>query len=101
MAMSDTVPSAVIVSSLGSDGLSFLPLSNVPTASDPMHVNGAAHAEPSSLGLMVQFYTLSPDLQMAVPTASPDNQSVSISGYGVAPAPDQTPPVIAGAMQES
>jgi hypothetical protein len=100
--MSDTVPSAVIVSSLGSDGPSFLPLSDASAAPDLMHVNGAAGAEQPSLGLMVQFYTLSPDLQMVVPGAAPDDQPVSVAGYGgAAPPPDETPPVIAGAMQES
>ncbi len=97
--MSDTVSGAVIVSSLGSDALTFLSLPDVADNAVPtaLHVPGAAYAEPASFGLMVDFHTLSPDLQMVPVGPDPTDLPASVSGYGV-PLPDEPSPNVAGAM---
>ena len=99
--MSDTVSGAVIVSSLGSVGPTFLfPDVPDPIASDALHVPGGAYTEPTSFALIVDFGTLSPDLQDATPSADPTDLPSSVSGY-VALLPDDPPPNVAGAMHES
>ena len=97
--MSDTVSGAVIVSSLGNDSLTFLSLADATDVPMPgaAHVPGGAHLEQSSIGLMVDFRTLPPDLDVVAPHASPFDQPASVSGY-VALLPDETPPVVAGAL---
>jgi hypothetical protein len=97
--MSDTVSGAIIVSSLGSDGPTFLSLPDLAGSADlgTVHVPGAAHAEPQSLSLMVDFSTLSPDLQVVTQQAHPTDQPASVSGYSFL-ALDETPPVIPGAL---
>jgi hypothetical protein len=99
--MSDTVSGAVIISSLGSDGPTFLfPDAADTAASDALHVPGGAYTEPTSFGLMVDFRTLSPDFQVATPSADPTDLPSSVSGY-MALLPDEPPPNVAGAMHES
>jgi hypothetical protein len=100
--MSDTVSGAVIVSSLGSDSPTFLSLPDVIGNATPtgLHVSGAAHAEPASFSLMVDFRTLSPDLQMVSPSADPTDLPASVSGYG-ALLPDDPSPNVSGAMYQS
>jgi hypothetical protein len=99
--MSDTVSGAVIVSSLGSDGPTFLfPDASDTVASDALHVPGGAYLEPTSFGLMVDFRTLSPDLQVVTPAADPTDLSSSVSGY-TALLPDEPPSNVAGAMYET
>jgi hypothetical protein len=100
--MSDTVSGAVIVSSLGSDGPTFLFLPAVTdnAAATALHVPGGAYAEPTSFGLIVDFRTLSPDLQTVTPNADPTELPTSVSGYA-ALLPDDTSPNVAGAMFQS
>jgi hypothetical protein len=100
--MSDTVSGAVIVSSLGSEGPTFLAL---PDALDigvlsAVHVHGGAYTEPASFGLMVDFSTLSPDLQVITPSAAPVEPPGSVTGYA-ALMPDEPSPNVAGAMHQS
>jgi hypothetical protein len=98
--MSDTVSGAVIVSSLGNDGPTFLfPDASDTVASDALHVPGAAYTEPTSFGLLVDFRTLSPDLQVVTQGADPTDLASSVSGY-TALLPDEPPPNVAGAMHE-
>jgi len=97
--MSDTVSGAVIVSSLGSDGPTFLSL---PDGSDTpalaaVHVHGGAYAEQTS-GLMVDFSMLSPDLQVVTPYADPTHPPESVSGYAMAPLPEEPPLGVPGAL---
>lgn len=100
--MSDTVSSAVIVSSLGSDGPRFLSLPDGPdtAALRAVHVHGGAYAEPTSFGLMVDFRTLSPDLRAMTPDASPSEPPASVSGYA-ALVLDEQPPGIPGALHQT
>jgi len=100
--MSDTVSGAVIVSSLGSDGPTFLSL---PDALDTamlsaVHVHGGAYTEPPSFGLMVDFSTLSPDLQAVTPVANPTEPPASVSGYAISLVPDEPPLGIPGALHQ-
>jgi len=101
--MSDTVSSAVIVSSLGNEGPTFLPLPDAIDAGalSAQHVQGGAYTEQTSFGLMVDFRTLSPDLQVVTPNAGPAEQPASVSGYAaLVPDEDQSPGV-AGALHQS
>jgi hypothetical protein len=100
--MSDTVSGAVIVSSLGSDGPTFLALPEVTGAAaiNAVHVPGAAYAEPTSFSLLVEFSTLSPDLQVMTPQAGPIEQPASVSGYAIALVPDEPPLGIPGALHQ-
>ncbi len=100
--MSDTVSGAVIVSSLLHDGPTFLSL---PDASDAaalgaVHVHGAAYAQPASFGLVVDFSTLSPDLQVITPYADPTEPPASVSGYAAALMPDEPPLGVPGALHQ-
>jgi hypothetical protein len=97
--MSDTVSGAIIVSSLGNDGPTFLSLPDLADSADlgTVHVPGAAHAEPLSFGLLVDFSTLSPDLQVITQQAGPTEQSASVTGYSFITL-DEKPPVIPGAL---
>lgn len=96
--MSDTVPTTIIVSSLGSDGLVFLTLPDSTPDAGALHVNGGAHAEPGSIGLAVEFRTLAADMPVVAPPAPPPDPAPSVSG-SVAFMPDRLPDVIAGALQ--
>jgi hypothetical protein len=100
VSMGDTVSGAVIVSSLGSDGPTFLFLPDVTDNAAALHVPGGAYAEPTSFGLIVDFRTLSPDLQTITPNADPTELPASVSGYA-ALLPDDTSPNVAGAMFQS
>jgi hypothetical protein len=97
--MSDTVSSAVIVSSLGSDGPTFLFVSDAleVAGQGAVHVPGGVYTEPMSLGLAVDFRTLTPDLQAITPRADSFEQPASVSGYA-ALVPDEHPPGIPGAL---
>jgi hypothetical protein len=97
--MSDTVSGAIIVSSLGSDGPTFLSLPELADSPDlgTVHVPGGAHAEPMSFSLMVDFSTLSPDLQVITQQAGPTEQSASVTGYSFVVL-DEKPPIIPGAL---
>jgi hypothetical protein len=99
--MSDTVSGAVIISSLGSDGPTFLFLPDATGSADlaAVHVHGGAYTEQPSSGLMVDFSTLSPDLQVVTPHAGPTDQPASVSGYSYLIL-DETPPVIPGALHQ-
>ena len=99
--MSDTVSGAVIVSSLGSEGPTFLSLSDVwdTGALSAVHVHGGAYTEPASFGLMVDFSTLSPDLQV-IPSAAPVEPQPSVTGYAGL-LPEEPSPNVAGAMYQS
>jgi hypothetical protein len=97
--MSDTVSGAIIVSSLGNDGPTFLSLPDLAGSPDlgTVHVPGAAHAEPMSFSLLVNFSTLSPDLQVITQQAHPTHQPATVSGYSFL-ALDETPPIIPGGL---
>jgi hypothetical protein len=97
--MSDTVPGAIIMASLGSGVPSFLPLPEAAPASDVVHVNGGAYATPGSMALLVEFRTLAPDVPAAVAGPSPMEQPATVSGYVALVPDDQAPNVIAGALQ--
>jgi hypothetical protein len=99
--MSDTVSSAVIVSSLGSEGPTFLSLSDALDTGvlSAVHVHGGAYTQPAPLGLMVDFSTLSPDLQV-IPSAAPVDPPASVTGYATL-LPDEPCPNVAGAMYQS
>lgn len=99
--MSDTVSGAVIVSSLGSDGPAFLSLPDAIDAAalSAVHVPGGAYAEPASLGLTIDFRTLSPDLQAVAPNADQSEPPASVSGYA-ALLPDEPPLGVAGALSQ-
>ncbi len=100
--MSDTVSGAVILSSLGSDGPTFLSLPDAADSATPSasHVPGGAYAAQGSFGLMVDFRTLSPDWQVITPAAGPTELPVSVSG-SIDLLPDDSSPNVAGALQES
>ena len=100
--MSDTVPGAVIVSSLGNGGPTFLALPDALQggAVSAVHVPGGTHTEPTSFGLVVDFRTLSPDLQVVTPQAYPAEPSASVSGYAVL-VPDEPRLGVAGALHQS
>jgi hypothetical protein len=100
--MSDTVSGAVIIASLGSEGPTFLSLPEAmdPAALSALHVPGGAYAEPASFSLMVDFRTLSPDLQVVTPNAGPTELPASVSGYATL-LPDEPPPNVAGAMHQT
>ena len=100
--MSDTVSGAVIISSLGSDGPTFLFLPDATGSADigAVHVHGGAYTEQPSFGLMVDFSTLSPDLQVVTPHAGPTDQPASLSGYSYL-VPDETSPGIPGALHQT
>ncbi len=100
--MSDTVSGAVIVSSLGSEGPSFLFLSGATDAAalTTVHVQGAAYTQPVSFGLMVDFSMLSPDLQVVTPQAGPTEQPASVSGAAIVQLPDEPPLGIPGALHQ-
>lgn len=100
--MSDTVSSAVIVSSLGNEGPTFLSLPDASgtAALSALHVHGGAYTEQTSFGLMVDFRTLSPDLQVVTPNADPTEPPASVSGY-VTLVPDEPSPGVAGALHQS
>lgn len=98
--MSDTVPGAAIVSSLGSDGPTFLFVADAAQTAGQgvVHVPGGVYAEPMSFSLVVDFRTLSPDLQTIPPAgADPFDPPASVSGYA-ALVPDEHPPGIPGAL---
>ncbi|HVC62692.1 MAG TPA: hypothetical protein VND19_20295 [Acetobacteraceae bacterium] len=97
--MSDTVPSAVIVSSLASDGPTFLALPDAPETAESgaVHVRGGAYAERMSFALIVDFRTLSPDWQVATPRAYPAELPASVSGYAGL-MPEDPPRGIPGAL---
>jgi hypothetical protein len=99
--MSDTVSGAVIVSSLGSEGPTFLSLPDALDAGalSAVHVHGGAYMQPASFSLMVDFSTLSPDLQV-VPSAAPAEPPASVAGYAGL-LPDEPSPNVAGAMHQS
>lgn len=97
--MSDTVPSAVLVASLGSGGPSFLPLT-APPATDAVHVHGGAYADHGTASLLVEFRTLALDLPSpAGPGGFAAEPPATVSGY-MGFTPDATPDVIAGALQQ-
>jgi len=100
--MSDTVSGAVIVSSLGSEGPTFLSLSDAfdTGALSAVHVHGGAYTEPASFGLLVDFSTLTPDLQVVTPSPAPIELPASVSGYAGL-LPDEASPNVAGAMHQS
>jgi hypothetical protein len=100
--MSDTVSGAVIVSSLGSEGPTFLSLPGATeiAAVGAVHVHGAAYAEPTSFSLLVNFSTLSPDLQVVTPQAGAIEPPASVSGYTVVLAPDEPPLGVPGALYQ-
>jgi hypothetical protein len=64
------------------------------------HVHGGAYTEQTSFGLMVDFRSVSPDLQVVTPNAGPDEPPASVSGY-VALLPDEPSPGVAGALHQS
>ncbi|MGA3401497.1 MAG: hypothetical protein ABSC95_19960 [Acetobacteraceae bacterium] len=101
--MSDTVSGAVIVSSLGSGGPTFLFLpDSMDTATfSAVHVHGSAYTGPTSFGLAVDFSTLSPDLQVVTARPEPIEPAASVSGYTIVLAPDEIPPGIPGALHQS
>lgn len=100
--MSDTVPSAVTVASLGNDGPTFLALPDAVEggALSAVHVPGGAYTEPTSFGLVVDVRTLSPDLQVITPHAYPAELPASVSGYA-ALVPDEHRLGVAGALHQS
>lgn len=100
--MSDTVSGAVIVSSLGNDGPAFLFLSDPTDVAGlgAVHVHGAAYTEPVSLGLLVDFGTLSPDLKTVTPQAGPDDAPASVSGAAIVLLPDEPPLGVPGALHQ-
>jgi hypothetical protein len=97
--MSDTVSGAVILSSIGSEKLTFLSLSDAANIGSlsVVHVAGAAYAEPPSLGLSVNFSMLTPDLDIVTPQADWTDPSVSVSGYAPV-ASDDASTNVTGAM---
>lgn len=98
--MSDTVSGAVIVSSLGSEGPTFLSLPDAldTGALSAVHVHGGAYTQPTPFSLIVDFSTLSPDLQVT-PSAAPIEPPASVTGFATL-LPDEPSPNVAGAMHE-
>lgn len=97
--MTDTVSGTIIGSSLDIGSPTFL-MSDLSPAdpSDALHVNGAAHAEQGPLGLLVEFRTLSPDLQ-AVPSGPSPKPAATVPGYAAALSDSTPPQIVAGALQ--
>ncbi|HUN43207.1 MAG TPA: hypothetical protein VMU81_23185 [Acetobacteraceae bacterium] len=96
--MADTVSSAAIAGSLESTGWTFLTPADGPSP-DPLHVSGAAFADPATPSLLVEFSTLSPDWQTVLPARSPFDAPPSVAGGYMMAQSDVEPVVIAGALQ--
>ncbi len=100
--MSDTVSGAVIVSSLGSEGPTFLSLHDPldTTAVSAVHVHGGVYMEPASFSLMVDFSTLAPDLQVVTANAGSAEPSSTVAGYSIVMLPDEAPLGVPGALHQ-
>ena len=99
--MSDTVSGTAIAGSLDADRWTFLPVPDAPPSSGALHVNGAAHTGAAAPGLLVEFRTLSLDLQL-VPLGAPlpDAPPSAAGAYAALP-PDTQPRIVAGALQQA
>jgi len=95
--MSDTVPSATLLSSLVQAGPSFI-ASEAPTVAGTLHVSGGVHADPDTVALIIDFH---PPLPGPPPAISDYQQPrPTLPGYASL-LPQDPPTVVEGALHHT